>query len=352
MPHGLKLPFRRSLRRTVAVNAEEDSDIALQREGLLQAIQSWRRKYLGSVSLPGLREALDADATPDKVENECLYLPSDFTVQERRAYGLDKLAAIERRVREREAMLAIRNLKNACRQVTFFDDKALLKTRKTTIATRSNTVLHKAREYKAFWMGEYQTVREILIALGMAEEHIQFRPLTLKDTVRPSTSIPSSLGKGGEAPGWIWTVATGQSKAEEEAWIREGQAILNVYILSVLIFVPDDRVQWFKHLAALMRWREETDLLEEEMRRFICGLDGMRRAWTTVHFQEELGGTSGKSAFAAAKVDFYGGMLFDARKHFRSLNIPYGRFTKKQLVSVLHYYRLAIGAHSLRFDEA
>lgn len=201
----------------------------MERASLRQDIHSWLQRYLQSVSLPGLREALDADPSPDNAEDEYLYLPSDFTKEERRSYGLDELASIESSIREHEALLAIRNLKNACRQVSFFDDKARQYTRKTTVATRWNTILHKARAHKSFWMNEYQAVRNTLIALGMPEDHATFRPLTMSDTGRPSTNRPSSLGKGGESPGWIWTVATGQSKAEEEAWIQEGQAFVDTY---------------------------------------------------------------------------------------------------------------------------
>lgn len=86
------------------------------------------------------------------------------------------------------------------------------------------------------------------------------------------------------------------------------------------------------------------------MRRLICGLDGMRRAWTTVHFEEELGGVSGKSAFAACKVDFYSGMLEDARKHFKTLEIPRGRFTEQRLVSLLLCFHVACVAHYHRYS--
>lgn len=218
----IKSAIRRTLRRSLKCDADDDRDIVYQRAGLGKDICVWRQRYLQSVTLPGLREALDDDLSHVIAEEECLYLPSDFSEEERRLYGLEKLATIERRVREREALLAIRNVKNACRQISFYDSKAQLYTRKTTVGTRQNTILHNARAHRAFWMDEYKTIRTLLVQLGMPDDNTMYRDLNDRDVWRPSTSMSAALGKGGEAPGWIWTIATGQSDGEEEEWIKEG----------------------------------------------------------------------------------------------------------------------------------
>lgn len=115
----------------------------------------------------------------------------------------------------------------------------------------------------------------------------------------------------------------------------------------LLTLILDDRVQWFKHLAARLRWKEEVEILEEEMRRLVYGLNGMEHAWTTIHFQAEMSGISGRSAFAAAKVDYYKGMLEDARNHFQKLKISHGRYTESQIVSPLYSIPLNLLAHPL-----
>lgn len=213
----------------------DDPDIRLDREGLRRDIKSWRQSYLRCVSLPGLQEALEEDLEDGaEAEGEPLYIPSDFTYKERSSYGsLVELASVEREVREKEEIVCIRNLKNACRQVSFFNDQAWLKTRRTTVHTRSNAVLHSARAHKGFWMHEYCTVRKKLIALGMSKDDPKFRVLVEKDTERPSTNMASSLGRGGSAPGWIWTVSTGQSEMEEQAWIVEGMLVSTATVLNL-----------------------------------------------------------------------------------------------------------------------
>lgn len=70
------------------------------------------------------------------------------------------------------------------------------------------------------------------------------------------------------------------------------------------------------------------------MRRLICGLDGLRRAWTTLQLREQTVGNWGKAAFASAKVACYDGMLKDARSHFNTRKILLGRFTKEAIVSL------------------
>lgn len=71
-------------------------------------------------------------------------------------------------------------------------------------------------------------------------------------------------------------------------------------------------MQWYRQWAARDRWREEVDLLEEELKRLVRGFSAMAKAWSQLSEDAVLGGKPGRAAFAAGKEISYKIACFDA----------------------------------------
>lgn len=71
-------------------------------------------------------------------------------------------------------------------------------------------------------------------------------------------------------------------------------------------------MQWYRQWAARDRWREEVNLLEEELKRLVRGFSAMAKAWSQLSEDAVLGGKPGRAAFAAGKEISYKIACFDA----------------------------------------
>lgn len=67
----------------------------------------------------------------------------------------------------------------------------------------------------------------------------------------------------------------------------------------------DNRVQWIRQRAARDRYKEEIELLEEELRRLIRGFKRLGEIWSAISVRELNKGQHFRSAFAARKQKTY-----------------------------------------------
>lgn len=183
-------------------------------------ILSWRVRL--SEAFGSLKDVLDNLQTHETSEiwDERLCLPSDFSVQERQRFGLQRLATVELSLREGEAHDILQSLKRAVRELSQYTQEANKYTRRIDVNTRFGNAAQEVRSTKAFWISEYRRVRQLMLKLGMPEDHNVFRNLEDKDTYRPSTDQPLQFNTGKEVVGWIWTMSSGSS-ASDNGPLRE-----------------------------------------------------------------------------------------------------------------------------------
>lgn len=90
-----------------------------------------------------------------------------------------------------------------------------------------------------------------------------------------------------------------------------------------MLWFLDDRVQWFRQLAARDRWREEVDILEEEIRRLIRGFTKMADVWNTLACEARTANELGKAAYASRRERFYRAALSHAWTVYIAQKLPY-----------------------------
>lgn len=151
-----------------------------------------------------------------------LFLPSDLTPEECKILGLEEIAKYELTLRQGDACEVIQAIKSATLKVRALssENRHLKEREKNT--TRGSTAVNNAKKVQEFWFDEYLTIREKMLGLGMPTDDKRFLPLTREDLYRPSTSSVPALGKGGQAPGWIWLVHKGEEGQDPSEWALEG----------------------------------------------------------------------------------------------------------------------------------
>ncbi|KAJ3502808.1 hypothetical protein NMY22_g18461 [Coprinellus aureogranulatus] len=105
------------------------------------------------------------------------------------------------------------------------------------------------------------------------------------------------LGDGTEADSWIWSY--GNLRGLDDA--EKAQFLLEV-----------EKVHWFRAQADMMRWVEEVELLEEDLRRVSRSAKRMHDFWSSAA-KTIADVTSGKRVYAEDKASMYMRMEVDAR---------------------------------------
>lgn len=152
-----------------------------------------------------------------------MVLPSDYSLVQRRALRLEKLAFVELKARTECAKEQIRQLKNALREKSCYEYEVKQQTRNAEAPTRKGHGLEAARERVKFWRNEYTANRSIMQCLGLAPD-TPFTEIRDEDLYRENTVAPHDLSSGKLRIGWIWTVGTGaQADGVLPAWEEEGK---------------------------------------------------------------------------------------------------------------------------------
>ena len=255
---------------------------------------------------PKLHEFLDDATIPDETDEINLCLPSSFTAADRVKYGLQRHAACELQLRKGEGYDIIRNLRTAIRVISQFEYKSRKGKKGQSTKTRASRPYVKAFAQREHWKKEYITVRELMLNLGLSESDATFRPLTDKDMYRPEHLEGVEFGSGSKEVGWLWTVSLNgydSSDTKLGEWLRDGSCFhfLPPYSLTEFRFSTDARLQWIRQLAARDRWREEVEMLEEELKRLARGSSGFANAWRNIALRQNEAGKLGQATFASKK---------------------------------------------------
>ncbi|KAJ3511557.1 hypothetical protein NMY22_g15611 [Coprinellus aureogranulatus] len=140
-----------------------------------------------------------------QIEDEVLFLPSDFDCSQRLHYGLESLAASQRQLFEAAAYDVLAELR---RDVQYHD--ALAAGKKANAYgqdrhTRERAKVADARRRLEYGIALYNRIRQALISLGLSERDEMFREMTWDSISRKSTDTKRSIGDTFRTDGLLWT---------------------------------------------------------------------------------------------------------------------------------------------------
>ncbi|PPQ98101.1 hypothetical protein CVT26_003271 [Gymnopilus dilepis] len=290
-------------------------NLASRRQTLAAEISTWRKSQLRTLpQLEGLVVDLDPNTEP---EDETLLLPSDIPFDSHDQFGIAPLIPIEYQLREGQANDAVSSLCNTIMHGMLLREAKTAHARGVYQNTRALKFINAVKDKKATWTSRYRTARAKAIILSQSDPKTlsDFPELKDEDTYAKNAATARSIGDGAKTDSWIWTYGRlkGLSQSEQDDFTLETK-----------------KVQWHRAHADMMRWVEEVDLLEEEFRRLIRGLERMATVWhslssspmtsaslkyPTTHYLASLS-PSGYIAYASRKSAIYGKMASKERKRF------------------------------------
>ncbi|KAJ7225204.1 hypothetical protein C8J57DRAFT_1197735 [Mycena rebaudengoi] len=298
---GMKLESKQ--RSIVAAVKSKDTpqDIELQRHRLSVDIKRWC----------GLQEEIMLPAVMTLVmalpycppEQEKLYLPSDFTSEQRLKYRLTNLADLESKLREGEAHDTLESLRDRIKHSQALRSHKNDKKNFVVGVSRTTRAVTKIMEVDTKISGhiaKYRHARLAMIALGRSTADPGFPELKGDDdTYYKDVNTPNALNNGGRTEGWIWTIgrAGDLTDAERTEYAEDAS-----------------RVQWFRARADMQHFQEEVEILAQEFRNATCGFTRMNEVWTCL--ATDAKSSHGAVAYAMEKASMFSRMAEECRAAF------------------------------------
>ena len=181
--------------------------------------------------MPGLSDVLskerdNADDSCDiESENVRLYLPSEFTREERTRYKLDSMAQVELELRKGEANDAIQDLRLQINFRTALEGQKV-HVKYTKGNTRAAKIIQDASKAKNAAANAYRLAREAIISLGgngiNDYKDLEDAHLETKSVNEPRD--PNQKGKVTDS--WIYTKVTelSGSAADQAEWDKDSKS--------------------------------------------------------------------------------------------------------------------------------
>jgi hypothetical protein len=258
--------------------------------------------------------------TPEKAEDAHLFLPSALQVGARTCD--QRLRHNEWELRLAQAHDAVEELRQCLRIRS-----SLLTYKKEWVRgqganTRAQNALERVMARQGTCMARYRVAWDSLNALARSlgkvgwQQGLQYLH---DDDICPLVDPDARPGQGRRRLTWIWTM-TGVD-ISGNGTDEDGECIGNI-ACRFIDMAAGVRVEWCKARARAMRWSEEVDLLQEEMRRVLQFFDWQATWWNSQkerRLAEPAEERDGLRAYAARQ----GSLRRNFHWHFSRLWEPY-----------------------------
>ncbi|KAK0227247.1 hypothetical protein EDD85DRAFT_776868 [Armillaria nabsnona] len=209
----------------------------------LWLFQKLQMVYMPSVALKLSQESVAREEAID-VEDETIWMPSDFPAATQSSACWEGLAGKEEVLWEAECLDALEMIRSSQRTLRAFYVFCNMNVRGQVALTRAATTVERQVARSRFAENKYRRNANVVSMAG-ADFDV--------DTLLP-------LGEGHHVISWIWLTEGSMGDGNDEDLIK---------------------VEWLKSRARAQRWSEEVELLREEMQRVLVSLKHRGTWWET-----------------------------------------------------------------------
>jgi hypothetical protein len=244
-------------------------------------------------------EEEEPEITPEGI---VLYLPSNFTLQQRKEYGLQELANLEYELREGQANDSLERLREclAEKSLRFRTQIRPAKSQKT-MARAWDSVYRKEGQIKQAVI-TYRTARRAIGELGDASDLERFQEIQKSDLKMSGDIVEENrVGQRSSVLPWFWRLdrkAKGYCGSYEKECKCSKVPRLQDFYLQDTVY----RVNWLRARARAQRWNEEKEIVVKEMECVIRTFKHMEELWER-RAEKMEGGKLGHKAYAARETD-------------------------------------------------
>ncbi|KAJ7731905.1 hypothetical protein DFH07DRAFT_781074 [Mycena maculata] len=335
-------------------------DIKTRRTKAVERIVRWRVQQ--TALIPTISPLL-LDRKPCEIEEETLYLPSDFECDQRGELGLSSWGQEEVKLHEAMAYDALKKVQLIVHALIGLDRNQGRKERDSqSVKTASMRQVDDTKRRRNKHMNYYMLARAALMKLGACTGlDDNFPALTEADTYMPSRSEHRAVGSSRIRDGWTAAGVMSGGKIQrsvvasvpvvQRSMLNPGATVMPAgrkagpsttkaqpkVLKEKPICLPGpekkkrsgwlwtfgkmgkmskeemkawsaegDRVQWFRAEADMIRWQEQIEQKLAELRTTIRSFAAYKDAWTKMaSIEEQAGNWIGYVAYAKQKADMW-----------------------------------------------
>ncbi|EIW55155.1 uncharacterized protein TRAVEDRAFT_130935, partial [Trametes versicolor FP-101664 SS1] len=234
------------------------------------------------------RETSELTAMTEELDEVSLLLPSDYHSAVRQHPAMAEAVKMERRLRGGEANEALEDLRlHLTTQMSLAERKT--QGSGTIHNAAMDRRIHGKRDAIERAKFAYRRARVAMIVLGMPKNDPKYAVLHDADC-KAFVIVDEEVRRGDSKldPTWIWGDFTYMGKLDEG---------------KIKIFVTNSvKVHWLRQSALLARWREEVNMLREEMYRTVQFFEYTINTWTRRAEKHDFAGRQGAAAYARRSV--------------------------------------------------
>jgi hypothetical protein len=188
--------------------------IAETRISLTKALEEWRKCQ--AIHSSAIRTEVLAQA-PAEIEEERLFLPSQFSTEQRVSLGLVELGKEEAELREAQCCDAILQLRRAVKSLSAARGAKKKNDSGQKQNTRSMGKIQTMEFTRDYVLEAYRLCRQALLSLrGEGNTGARFPELTADDLYRKPTISKRELGDSHRGEGKLWVTLGGSAISESD----------------------------------------------------------------------------------------------------------------------------------------
>lgn len=252
------------------------------------------------------REASELTAMTEELDEVSLLLPSDYHSAVRQHPAMAEAVTMERRLRGGEANEALEDLRlHLTTQMSLAERKT--QGSGTIHNAAMDRRIHGKRDAIERAKFAYRRARVAMIVLGMPKNDPKYAVLHDADC-KAFVIVDEEVRRGDSKldPTWIWGDFTYMGKLDEgkiKIFVTNsesrGRTTGHTLTMTVRTGV---KVHWLRQSALLARWREEVNMLREEMYRTVQFFEYTIETWTLRADKHDFAGRQGAAAYARRSV--------------------------------------------------
>ena len=157
------------------------------------------------------------------IEDECLFLPSDFSGRERQALSLCNLANEESKLWEIQANNTVLSLRHIMKLLSVLQNQKRRNVHGQKESSRAHIKIQSVEFTRDTFLESYNLCREVLTKLGYFVDNAsinRFPPLTYDDLFRKSTSDKRLLGDTYRPDGLLWVIGSHHPRHSDALPVR------------------------------------------------------------------------------------------------------------------------------------
>lgn len=265
------------------------ADITTERLKLRTEVNVWRDDQ--ALYMPDVLE-LASESTLG--EREQLFLPSALSAALRKKPWYSRMSKYEMELRRGQADDVLANLRLALKYRDSLDRGRRKVACGNKNSTRANVLLRRVASLVQSRADTYRRARASMIRLGMSADDMAYPELLPEHVVLKRVFIEKDLGEGTYTGSWIWSNGPRGilSDAEEDEWEEEGLCLPWLQHLCAEFVFAGNKVEWFRARIDLRQWREEIEILDEELKRTAAWFKRMSSLWHSLAGQSSARGYS------------------------------------------------------------